>query len=92
MADLQPSYHGSKATLGNIITDLYLFFALLQASTGGRLDKTVSHKGILRDFFGVTLPVNHSDDVTNDAGHVPLILFCNWLFRTFLSFSLAGTK
>ena len=72
-----------QATLRNIITDLYLFFALLQASTGGCLDKTVSHKGILRDFFGVTLPVNHSDDVANDAGHVPLILFCNWLFRTF---------
>ena len=31
------------------------------------MDKTVFHKGILRDFFGVTLPVNHSDDVTNDA-------------------------
>ena len=49
-----------QATLRTIETDLNLFFALLQASTGGRLgkNKTVFHKGILRDFFGMTIPVN----------------------------------
>ena len=40
-----------QATLRNIITDLYLFLALLQAGTGRRLDETVFHKRILRDFL-----------------------------------------
>ena len=49
-----------QATLRTIETELNLFFALLQASTGERLgkNKTVFHKGILRDFLGMTLPVN----------------------------------
>ena len=53
MADLQPSYHGSEQLQGIIDTDLYLFFALLQASSVGHLgkNKAVFHKGILREFL-----------------------------------------
>ena len=67
-----------RATLRIIDTDLYLLFALMQASTGGHLgkNKTVLHKGILRDYFlqfwyslGAIKtqlnPLINSDDVTN---------------------------
>ena len=77
-----------RATLRIIDTDLDLLFALLQASTGGHpgKNKTVFHKGILRDFFpqfryslGAIKtqlnPLVKSDDVTNrNWSRVPYIV------------------
>ena len=73
-----------RTTLRTIETDLNLFFALLQASTEERLGKkkTIFHKGILRAFFWHDTSCK-STVMTSliDIGHVPLILFCNWLVK-----------